>query len=535
MPVFRLLVCFVLLSVVTALAASPGRLFRKARKAEKRGNPVEAYALYSQAAAAEPANRKYWAYTQAIRRRALLEARPELPPLEAEMTEIDPEVQAELDAITAPITEVELADALRPQPPKQLKASLERKSFDLKLDSKSLFEEVAAAYDLDVIFDGDYQPGQPVRFTIEDVDYREALYALEAATGSFLIPIGERLIMVVKDTPQKRQEVEPTMAIVIPIPEPVSVQDAQELARNVQQTMELQKLQVDTQRRLILVRDRVSRIRPAEAILHQLLQHRPQVVIEAEFLAVARNSSLDIGLRLPDSFPILHFGKVLGSVPKLPANAAQFATFGGGSTLFGIGLASADLFARFSRSSGTVLLQSELRSLSGQPASLHIGDRFPIMTQSFLGSVPGDSDAILPPPTVHFEDLGVVLKITPHVHGMDEISLDIESEFKVLTGVVLNGIPVIANRQMNVRVRMREGEWGVLAGLVTAANTRSVSGIAGLMNLPILGPLFRQTNTTQEYSEVLMVLKPKLVNVPPSEALTKAIWVGTESRPRSQL
>ena len=61
---------------------------------------------------------------------------------------------------------------------------------------------------------------------MEQVDYREALHALEAVTGSFLVPISDRLLLVVKDTPQKRREEEPYAAIIVPLPEPTSQQES---------------------------------------------------------------------------------------------------------------------------------------------------------------------------------------------------------------------------------------------------------------------------------------------------------------------
>ncbi len=164
-----------------------------------------------------------------------------------------------------------LSSARQPQPPPELKASPNRRDLDLQGDAKRLFTEVARAYGLEAVFDSDYQPGAAWRFRLDNADYREALRALEAATASFVVPVGERRLLVVKDTVQKRTESEPVVSVAVPLPEPVSLQDAQELMRGVQQVMGLQRMQLDSQRRIILVRDRVSRVRPAQALIEQLL------------------------------------------------------------------------------------------------------------------------------------------------------------------------------------------------------------------------------------------------------------------------
>jgi len=75
---------------------------------------------------------------------------------------------------------------------------------ELRGDARALFTEVGKAYQLEVVFDSDYQAGAVIPFRAQALDYREALHALEAATGSFVIPVGERRLMVARDTPQKR-------------------------------------------------------------------------------------------------------------------------------------------------------------------------------------------------------------------------------------------------------------------------------------------------------------------------------------------
>jgi general secretion pathway protein D len=127
------------------------------------------------------------------------------------------------------------------------------------------------------------------------------------------------------------------------------------------------------------------------------------------------------------------------------------------------------------------------------------------------------------------------MKITPRIHGMDDVTLDLETEFKVITGQSVNGIPVISHRKLTSKVRLREGESAVVGGLLNSNEARSISGIAGLAELPALGALFRQTNKNEQTSEVLVVLKPTLLGLPPSEFVTHTIFTGSETRPLTPL
>ena len=217
--IFLLVLALVLATRVWASEASD--LYKRGRKAEKSGHIARAYLLYSQAAALEPNNHLYWSRTMALQTRAAMEAKV-TPKLVEDLP--DPGEEEPLPA-PAEATQQDLAEARKPMPPTVLDAQPVRKDFALKGNAKTLFETVARAYGLDCIFDGDYQATQTIRFQMDQADYREALHALEAATGSFIVPVSDKLFLVVKDTPQKRKEEEPYAAIIVPLPEPTTVQD----------------------------------------------------------------------------------------------------------------------------------------------------------------------------------------------------------------------------------------------------------------------------------------------------------------------
>ena len=504
-------------AAISAWAAA-AQLYKDARKAEEAGEYSRAYLLYAQAAAQDPGNAEYWSRSQALRARALISTEPAVIDAPAEPPET--------------ISEKELAEAREPLPPKELNAQPGRRAIDLRGDARALFEQTARLYGLDVVFDGEYQPGQPFRFRLDDADYRLALQALEAATSSFVVPLSDKLIMVFKDTAQKRLESEPTVAVVVPIPHPVTVQEAQELARTVQQTMEIQRFGVDNGRRLALLKDRISKVRPAQQLFEQLLRHKAEVVIEVEFLDVSANSSLEYGLRLPTSFALVNFGSIWNSKVSIPAGFTKFLTFGAGKTFIGLGITDAQLFASMSQSSATSLLKADLRATDGQASTLHIGDRYPILTSGYFGDTGGtDGEVFRPPPSYSFEDLGLSLKITPRVHSTDEVTLEVESEFKVLSGSSVNDIPVISNRKFQSKIRLATGKWAILAGLVSRQEARTISGIAGLASLPVLGPLLRSTTSNKDNGEALLLLKPRVLSLPPSEIPTRQLWVGSEGRP----
>ncbi len=486
----------------------------------------------------------YWSHAQALRPIASM-AQPGIGPLVSGKSETpsgSPEAgerpkASEIDpAVVGSISEWDIVDAKRhPLPPRELRAAPGRKDFDLRGDSKSLFEKVASAFDLLAVFDAAYQTGQVIHFVVTDVDYRDALRLLQEATSSFVVPVADRLILVANDSPQKRTELESTAATVIPVPEPVSIQEVQEIATGVRGTLEIQRLIVDSARRMVLVRDRVWKVRAAEVLFHDLMRAKPQVAIDIDFVSVDRTNSKTWGIDLPTQFPLVSFGGIINGRPKnllsaIPAGFARFLTFGAGASFMGLGLTDATLFAMATRSTSTTLLQSEVVSSDGQPVSFHVGQKYPIVTGLYIGGGPASaSSGFVPPPQFNFEDLGLLLKITPHVHGTEEMTLEVSAEYKLLGASSINGIPVISSRKFESKLRLVNGEWAVLAGLVDESDVKAITGIPGLMAIPLL----RKNSHDQSHSETMIVLKPHLLNLPPTEASTAIDWIGTETRPRS--
>jgi general secretion pathway protein D len=551
--------CFFLAAMFLALPAYPAvnsagdspkelamALAKKARRAEKGGEDAQAYIYYSEASALQPRNRGYKGKLAVLQTRASRQSKPQ--PRPADPDPVNP------NAVPLPVPEIAPEDVFDSMTEREMSQARELKSipslrviatragkqnFDLNEDARALFDKVASRFGLQTVFDGDYPPtGPPIAFRVEGADYREALNELEAATGSFVIPLSGRLFMVAKDTQQKRTELEQTMAVSIPVPQAVTPQELTELAQVVRQTANVEKIAWDTSNGKIVIRDRVSRVLPAVALLQQLLSYRAEVMIDLEFIQVASSDLMNYGFNVTNSFSGVFLGKILNNVISSPAGVANLLTFGGGKTLIGIGVAQAQAMFNETYTSSKSLYQAQLRSVAGQPSTLHVGEKFPVITGGYFGSVPASQagqPSFAPPPSFTFEDLGLTLKVTPFVHGTGEVTLNLETGFEVLTGQAIDNIPVIGRRNLTSQVRLRNDEWAVIGGLMNTTNSKAVTGFLGLANIPFLGYLFRQYSTDKEDSNVLIGIRPHLMSLPPDQIVTKRLRVGSDTRPYTPL
>ena len=544
------LVCY----AVAGYGSEASDAAKQARKAVKNGEVSKAYLLYQQASTLEPKNRKYRAKASNLETRAAISSK-------VEPAASEPEAFTDPAEIFDSITAKDYAAARQPAPAVELRARAGRFDLDLQGSFQSLWTQLARIYGIETVFDTDYEKGRQLHFQLEQADYREALHSLELATGAFVTPIAPTVVIIAKDTLAKRNDLEQNITVSVPVPQATTTQELIEIAQAVRQTLDLQKLAWDTKSNTIIIRDRMSRVIPAQAVLESLLNYRPQVIVELQLIEVRKSELVSYGINLPNMLNVAFTGQLNGAIGtvagSLPANANNPFPFGSRSyqyisqaastatnmlqgayrglfpnslSLFSLSVSEAEALANFSDSRSKTMLKAELRASDAQAATFHLGDKYPIVTSSFsagTGTQPGQT----PVPAFTFEDLGVSLKLTPHIHGTQDISLELESEFKLLTGELVNGNPVISNRKLNAAVRLRDDEWGLVAGLKSRSDSRETSGTIGLSNIPLLGRLFRTHTKQKDETELLILIKPRLVNLPGVESVTRAIRVGTEAHP----
>jgi Flp pilus assembly secretin CpaC len=88
---------------------------------------------------------------------------------------------------------------------------------------------------------------------------------------------------------------------------------------------------------------------------------------------------------------------------------------------------------------------------------------------------------------------------------------------------------------MKAKSRLQMGEWAMVAGLLNTSEARSIAGIAGLARVPALGSLTSKHNNSKSTDQVLLLMRPRLVSLPPDQVITHSFAVGSETRPRTPL
>ncbi len=527
----RISLCFFAVAVfLTAADPVAVRLAHEADKARNAGQIVRAYLLYAEAAARDPRNPTYLANRDALAPSAKLLSKANVQ---------DADISADLQALEKeehdnPEPPVEMAsrksweaeENIGPLPALQFSpASL---SFDLKGDERTLFQRVTAAYGVRATFDPQLEPKPDVHFQIDSVDFRTAMEALTAATNTFLFPLAEKHIFVARDSEEKRNQLEPQILLTFPLPDALDQKDLIEAANAVRGVLSMRAVGWDSVNRTVMIRDRVTRARVARSLLEAVLLPKAQVSFEVQIFSVDAERNYHYGLALPTSFQLADFGRLHGFQTILPtiSNAAKFFTFGGGATFFGLGLGDSTFFATYTNSFSRAIYDATVVVLSGQTASFHVGDQYPIAQSLYTGFNQGAASIYNPAPQISMVDLGIILKLTPRVSGDGNVGIDVEADYKALGTQTFNTVPSVSQRTFKGSVNVREGEWAILAGLDASSVNSARNGLIGLAQIPGLNQILSENTRDTQTSNTLIVVKPTVTRLPMSASVSPQYLVG---------
>jgi general secretion pathway protein D len=515
-----------------AEAADPvaARLARGAREAQKSGQLVRAYLLYQAAAARDPHNSTYRANCDALAPAAKLLTKADIQnadvSAEIKAAEVEP-VGGEPPVELASLSVWQHDESLQPLP--HLLAKTEQPaSFDIRGDEKSLFQQVAATYGIRPIFDPQLDVRNDIRFQIEKAEFRTVMEALTAVTHTFIFPISQHDFFVARDTELKRNELEPNILLTFPLPNALEQKDLLEAANAVRSVLNLRAVGWDSANRTVMIRDRYTRARVARSLLDALLLPKPQVSFEVQFLTFDSDRSYHYGLAMQTSFTLGYFGHIGGfqTIPAMFSTAMNFATFGGGATLFGVALTNATVFATYSKSVSNNVFDATVVVADGQTANFHVGDKWPIPQTLYTGFQQSSNSIYNPIGQVTLEDLGIILKMTPHVDGSGGISLDLEASYKALGTQTINTVPSILQREFKGSVNMREGEWAVIAGMDLNMQNVSRNGLYGITQIPGLNQFLSENTRETQISNTLIVIKPTITRLPMSPWISPQYLLG---------
>jgi len=153
------------------------------------------------------------------------------------------------------------------------------------------------------------------------------------------------------------------------------------------------------------------------------------------------------------------------------------------------------------------LAEPTLAAISGESAHFLVGGSFPYPVPASLGQ----------PPAIQFQNYGVALNFTPVVLSEGRISLHVATEVSQLdptTSITIAGttVPGLTVRRADTTVEIPSGGTLAMAGMLQEQTKQTITGLPGLMQLPILGTLFKSNDYINQQTELMVLVTPYIVH-----------------------
>ncbi|MGQ0735485.1 MAG: hypothetical protein ACT4QD_17755 [Acidobacteriota bacterium] len=472
----------------------------RARKAEAEGRLEEALREYRRAAELDTTNRQVAAKAAELERvlRERIDAarpRPEIERLREEARRVS---QEPLLTPTSPLGPVRFVNA----------------------NVRDVLNFIGESTGINVIFDRDF-PERTITINVEGVTLEEALQQIMVTNQMFYKVVNDRTILVIQDTTAKRLQFEDQVVRTFFL----SHADATEMQQLLIGIIRIAGVGVQPQfvanktANTLTVRSSTALMGIIERMLEANDKPRAEVIIDVQILEVSRERAKQYGLNLssyqiggifsPEAAP---GGGPGGGTPNAPFNLNTISQ-GVSTADFYLTVPSAIVRFLESDSRTKVLAKPQLRGTEGQKVTLNLGEDIPIPTTTFTPLATGGS-AVNPLTSFGYRTIGIIVDMTPRVTYEGEIILDLTLENSARGGdvnIAGQSLPAFSSRRVTTRLRLRDGEQNLLAGLLREDERRSLSGFPGLIRMPVLQQLFGNTDANIRQTDIVMLLTPRIV------------------------
>jgi len=350
-----------------------------------------------------------------------------------------------------------------------------------------------------------------VTLRLRNVPWRHALDIVLRAQGLGMVEQGQTIVISNLETLRKEEMERNTAARaaeeLLPLQTriiPVAYANAEEMGKALEKTLTKRgHIEIDKRSNSLLVTDIEDRLDMAESMIRSLDTRTPQVEIVARLVDVdvtaTRSLGIDWGLHNVDVFDA-------GVSENVDINAADVNNPAGQvrlGTVKPFGSVEATLQALETQNKANIISNPRITTVNNREASVVVGQQIPLIVQDFAGNA-----------VTQLTTIGIKLNVTPHINVGNKITMDIHPEVSDLAAqATVQGGIIINTTMADTRVMVNDGETAVIGGLIRSNETETNRGVPILMDIPLLGNLFRSTSTTKAKRELLIFVTPKILGV----------------------
>ena len=438
---------------------------------------------------------------------------------------------------------VPAAEAMRQQARKQMAEPAlnpaSREPVVLKFQNrqiKEILDFLGDSTGINVAYDKDFAPTAPVSVNIDGVTLEEALQQILTVNGAYYKVLNPRSILVIADSVAKRNlyDEQAVQTFYLSSAEATELEGLLNKLVTTQTTGVRPTFAANKNANSITVRGTLPMLQMIERVIAMNDKPRAEISVDVEILEVNRGNAKQYGLDLSSYQVGLAF-----SPETRPDSDTASSTFN--LNTISAGVSTADFYAavpsaviRFLEqdSETKVIAKPNLRGSEGEKLSLKLGEELPVPSTTFYNPFSSGGVASTPLTSFTYKNVGVNLDLEPRVTYDGEIILKVILEISAKgpdQNVAGQNLPSFFSRKVETRLRLRDGESNLLAGLLRENERKTLKGVPGISSIPILRDLFASNDKEIVQTDIVMLLTPHIVR---THALTikdfAPLFVGTQ-------
>lgn len=400
------------------------------------------------------------------------------------------------------------------------------KPFTLKFKEakiKDVFNILTQLSGINFVFDEGIKDA-PVSIFLENASFQQALDLLSNMNKLSTKNLNETTVLVYMNTPEKSKQYDDMLLRTFHI----NYMDAKKAINMIRTMIQVRKIYVNEDSNSIVVRDTEDIVAVVEKILDANDLPEAEVVLDVEVIEISDKNAENVGLLLSNyNVQLGAFSPSNQLLATTLAGATTATTTDGTSTTtpatinnlvraftmkgFGgyVTVPNATFNLGKTLANGEVLSNPKIRVKNKEKAKFNVGTRVPITTTTLNGTVSQVN--------VQYVDVGVKVNAEPTIQLNNEISIKLNLEVSSILQKETVGadkstsVVTIGTRNLETVLSLKDGETSIIGGLIQNSTNNDKSKIYLLGDIPLIGSLFTNTNSSKDKTELMLAITPRLV------------------------
>lgn len=372
----------------------------------------------------------------------------------------------------------------------------------VKLDK--IFEALGKVGKINIIFDSAFKNSK-FGMKIENVTLKQAIDRICLIKGLFYKILDKNTIIIIPNTEAKRKIYNEQIIKVFYLSN-IKSQDCLKILNKV---AKVKNITADQYMNTITIREIPEKVALVEKLINLFDKRKAEVLIKIDIMEVNRDRLREYGVEF-SQYQISQSLNSSSDSSGIKGNRLYYLN--SSDFLFTMPTVIYKLLENDTDSK--VIARPQVRGEDGEKIEIKLGDKVPVPRTTF---VPFSTGGVDQQPITSYDllDVGIEITLVPRIHHNGEISMELNFKLTFITSPGTTTLPpTIGNRSVKTKIRLKDGETGIMAGLLRDTERRSKKGVPGLSKVPIIGELFSSNRKQITQTDIILRVTPYIIRMP---------------------